>query len=124
MIVFQNGKKAFPEEYEFLLNRIDGVKDSFAWGHRESDGDVRMCAKLVTDNPGPELADYIEKEIKKLNNNIPQYKMLRYFILSEKPIIRSTTLKIKRGEEQKRIDGYLSENGLTMRAANKTVINC
>jgi long-chain acyl-CoA synthetase len=32
MIVLPNGKKAFPEEIEFGVNRIPGVKESIVWG--------------------------------------------------------------------------------------------
>lgn len=49
MIVFTNGKKAFPEEYEVLLNDHPYVKDSFAWGNRTPDGDIQACAELVVD---------------------------------------------------------------------------
>ena len=47
MIVFANGKKAFPEEYEVLLNEIPGIKDSFAWGHPSPGGDIQDVQNLL-----------------------------------------------------------------------------
>lgn len=123
MIVFTNGKKAFPEEYEFLLNKIEGVKDSFAWGCEAPDGDVEMCAKIVTEEPTEEFIASVEQEIKKINTEMPRYKMLRYFIVSREPVTRNTTLKIKRPVEQKKIEAYLSDNDLTMRKAHKSVVS-
>lgn len=52
MIVLTNGKKAFPEEYEVLLDGIPGVKESFVWGNKAEDGDIQVCAKLVIDPEG------------------------------------------------------------------------
>ncbi len=124
MIVFTNGKKAFPEEYEFLINKLEGVKDSFVWGCAAPDGDIQVCAKIVTeDEPTCELADKLEKAIKELNKDMPKYKIIRYFILSKEPVIRNTTLKIKRPAEQKVIENYLKASNLTMRKANKSIVN-
>src|SRR5690606_25483959 len=75
MIVFTNGKKAFPEEYETLLNNIPGVRDSFAWGYKTNDGDIQVCAKLVLDteylkdNGDPsieEIGNMLDVEVKKI----------------------------------------------------------
>ena len=49
MIVLTNGKKAFPEEMESLLNNIPGVKEAFVWGAKDEKDAVDICAKLLID---------------------------------------------------------------------------
>lgn len=134
MIVFTNGKKAFPEEYEMLLNNIEGVKEAFAWGNSAPDGDIQVCAKIVVDQaalaekwdrkPGTEeIAQMVQREIKKLNQDIPQYKIIRYFVLSYEELIKTTTLKIKRPVEYKKVSEQLLKAGTDMRKANGKVID-
>jgi len=132
MIVFTNGKKAFPEEYEMLLNNIPGVKDSFAWGYKANDGDIQVCAKLVLDteyfrsngNPSPEeIGNMLDEEIKKINAALPKYKIIRYFVMTMQDLIKTTTLKIRRAHEQERIQKVLDAKGLEMRKMHKQLID-
>ncbi|MDD5602737.1 MAG: AMP-binding protein, partial [Eubacteriales bacterium] len=128
MIVFTNGKKAFPEEYETLLNAIPGVRESFAWGNEAPDGDIQICAKIVPDmenfrekDPIPseeELGAAFSTAIKVINSSLPQYKIIRYFIMNDDEIIKTTTLKIKRNEERDRILNALGKADLDMRRAS------
>lgn len=129
MIVFTNGKKAFPEEYEMLLNNIEGVKESFAWGNAAPDGDIQVCAKLVLNKTAleekwgkvpeeRELAHMLQQEIKKINEGLPQYKIIRYFIMSFEELTKTTTLKIKRPVEYDKIMKLLDGEGIIMRKAN------
>lgn len=139
MIVLTNGKKAFPEEYEVLLNNIPGVKESFVWGNKAPDGDIQVCAKLVidmekftiTDNQvlansqmpsEKELAELFSTAIKEINNTIPKYKIIRYFIMTFDDLVKTTTLKIKRPIEYEKIMGVLNKAGLDMRKANGKLI--
>lgn len=132
MIVFTNGKKAFPEEYEILLNGIPGVRDSFAWGYRAKDGDIQVCAKLVIDEdyfrkkgiPSIDaIGDSLEQEIRRINRTLPKYKIIRYFVLSRQDLIKTTTMKTRRPFEQERIQKILDERGLEMRKMNKQLID-
>ena len=129
MIVLGNGKKAFPEEYEVLLNNINGVKDSFVWGNTAPDGDIQICAEIIPDREkmidtdGKKLSDdvisdTIIKAVKDINNNIPKYKIIRYFILNDDDIIKTTTLKIKRNIEYDKVKILLDKAGLDMRKAS------
>jgi len=134
MIVFTNGKKAFPEEYESLLNNIPFVKESFVWGNRASDGDIQICAELVLDEDKftsgeavlssgktisiDDIPSFFLEEIKNINNNIPQYKIIRYFVISTEDIAKTTTLKIKRGVEYEKIMKILEKTGTDMRKAS------
>lgn len=133
MIVFTNGKKAFPEEYEVLLNNIPGVKESYVWGDKAPDGDIQVCAKLVLDvdqlseeNDGmpaeKELAARFNAAIREINQTIPQYKIIRYFIMTTEDLVKTTTLKIKRPLEAEKIRVVLDQAGLTMRKASGMLI--
>jgi len=134
MIVFTNGKKAFPEEYEVLLNNIPGVADSFAWGNVASDGDIQVCAELVIDKEkhGPEgekplteeqLAEKFQAAIREINKQLPQYKIIRYFVMTYDNLIKTTTLKIKRTEEYAKVKQKLDAAGLDMRKASGKIID-
>jgi len=129
MIVFANGKKAFPEEYEVLLNDLPYVKDSFAWGNKAPDGDIQACAKLVIDidslvsdkkdiPPDEELASMYKEAIKNINNLLPKYKIIRYFVLTKEDLVKTTTLKIKRPIEYEKITSALSKADIDMRKAS------
>ena len=129
MIVLSNGKKAFPEEYETLLNKIEGVSDSFVWGNKAPDGDVQICAEIVLDREkltggdgsgmaAEEISAAISREIKVLNEGIPKYKIIRYFIMTDRDIIKTTTLKIKRPLESDKVRALLEEAGVDIRKAS------
>ena len=50
VIVLNNGKNVFPEELENLLNKIEGIKESFVYEKKDADGDIKVCSKLVYDS--------------------------------------------------------------------------
>ncbi len=131
MIVFTNGKKAFPEEYEVLLNLIPGVRESFVWGNKAPDGDIQVCAKLIINKEYFEQKGYtkekigneIDTAIKNINKGIPKYKILRYFVLSYEELIKTTKLSIKRPLETDKMKMYLDKKGVDIRKLNKSFID-
>ncbi len=49
VIVLKNGKNIFPEEMENLVNKIEGVKESFIFGKQQSEDKRKYknkCKKL------------------------------------------------------------------------------
>ncbi len=130
MIVLANGKKAFPEEFEFLLSEVAGIKDSMAWGYRTDDGGVQICAKIVRDPAALRAANndvmpddaavaaHFDRAIREINRHLPQYKAIRYFLQTETELVKTTTLKVKRNVEEAGISAWLNENGLDMRRAS------
>ncbi len=116
VIVLKNGKNIFPEEMENLVNRIEGVKESFIFGksNKEDKDDIKIYAKIVYDKDivktaykvetDKEIYDAINKRIKEINKTMPPYKAIRGIILTETPLIKTTTSKIKRQEEIKTIE--------------------
>ena len=115
MIVLKNGKKIFPEELETLINRIDLVEECMVFGmpDKNDKNDVKLSVKVVynkevakekyKDKSEDELYDIIWKEIKELNKTFPRYKHIQSLILSSEELIKTTTKKIKRQEEMKKI---------------------
>ena len=115
MIVLKNGKKAFPEEIEILLNKIPGVMDSFVFGE-PIDGDwtdlriavqVQYSTKEIKELYGADTQEQIHdalwEKIKEVNQTIPHYKRVTDLYLTEEPFIKTTSLKIKRKEQIKRV---------------------
>ena len=115
VIVLNNGKNVFPEEIETLLNKVEGIKESFVYEKKEDDGDVKVCVKIVYDKQlikelynieGEEkIKEFLWKKVKDVNRLMPKYKYVREMIISEEELIKTTTLKIKRHEEMKKIFG-------------------
>ena len=113
VIVLKNGKNIYPEELEALLNKIEGVKESFVYGYPEDDGDYKIHAKIVYDKEtvgdiynteDPEkLKEILWQEVKKVNKTMPAYKYIREITVTDKELIKTTTQKIKRFEEIKTV---------------------
>lgn len=113
VIVLKNGKNIFPEELETLINKIDGIKESFVYGKPEEDGDYTICAKIVYDKDlmssmyktenEDEIKELIWQEIKKVNKTMPAYKYIREIVITDEELIKTTTQKIKRFEEIKTV---------------------
>ena len=116
VIVLKNGKNIFPEELEILINKLPYVAECMVFGRPCDDGDYKISAKIVynpevTNDMFPniskeDLHDKIWNDIKeKVNHKMPAYKYIREIILTEKPLIKTTTQKVKRHEELKLILG-------------------
>ena len=113
VIVLKNGKNIYPEELEILLNKIEGVKESFVYGRPEDDGDYKIAAKIVYDKENSEeifgttdeskIKDILWQEVKKVNKEMPAYKYIREITVTDKELIKTTTQKVKRAEEIKTV---------------------
>ena len=116
VIVLKNGKNIFPEELETLINKLPFVEESIVYGKPTKDGDLDLCAKIVYNEQllkefFPEAKkenyyDIILKEVKQINKTMPAYKYIRQIMVTEEPLIKTTTQKVKRHEEIKKILGY------------------
>lgn len=108
VIVLKNGKNVFPEETQSLIDRIPGVIESFVFGYNiENPKDPKIIAKIVYDEEEfkgkdiKEIYNFLWDEVKKINKTQPQYKYVKDIIINNKPLIRTTTRKIKLYEELK-----------------------
>lgn len=115
MIVLKNGKKVFPEELETLVNRIEFVEESMVFGmpDEKDKDDVKLSVKIVYSKEvvkekysgigKDELYQVIWNQIKELNKTFPRYKHIQKLILTDEELIKTTTKKVKRQEEMKKI---------------------
>lgn len=116
VIVLKNGKNIFPEEMENLVNKIEGVKESFIFGKQQSEdkNDIKINVKIVFDRDivrdvykvqtDSEIQEVLSKKIKEINQTMPKYKSIKGILLTEEPLIKTTTNKIKRQENLKKIN--------------------
>ena len=115
MIVLKNGKKVFPEEFEYLINDLDEVKECMVFGLPKENDDLLLSVKVQYDKdymekiyPGKSFEDYekiIWDKIKEINKTVPKYKYIKNMILTDEDFIVTSTAKIKRYEEMKKILG-------------------
>lgn len=115
VIVLKNGKNVYPEEIETLINKIPGVKESFVFGKPEKDDpiDLKICTEIVYDKEKikeeyntedlEEIKKILWNKVKEINRTMPTYKYVKEMILTEEELIKTTTLKIKRFEEIKKV---------------------
>ena len=108
VIVLKNGKNIFPEEMEALVNKIEGVKESFIFGKQQSDDkdDIKINVKIIFDREimkeaykaetDEEIHKVLQDKIKDINQIMPKYKAIRGMLISEEPLIKTTTSKLKR----------------------------
>ena len=112
VIVLKNGKNIYPEELEFLINKLDIVKDCMVFGLPKDD-DLLLSVKIQYDEEyvkrnlpnadEKEIEKVIWEQIKEINQTLPTYKYIKNLIVTKENFITTTTAKIKRHEEMKRI---------------------
>ena len=117
MIVLKNGKKVFPEELEVLINRLDLVEECIVYGmpDEKDKNDLKLSVKVVYNKDvakekypnatEDELRKVIWEKIKEINKTFPPYKYIKNMILTDEELIKTTTKKVKRQEEIKKILG-------------------
>ncbi len=127
VIVLKNGKNIFPEEMEKLINRIEGVEESLIFGKQVSEDkdDIRIFAKLIYNEQimkdvykvktNEEIYKALNDKVKEINKTIPRYKAIRGIIISQEPLIKTTTNKLKR---EKNIE-YIMKNEVDFNGIEK-----
>ena len=113
IIVLRNGKNVYPQEIEFLINKIPYVTESLVYQRERNDTDTMLCAKIVYDKDliKEKLGDKTEKEyekiiwekVKEINQELPVFKHIKHITITTEPLIKTTTQKVKRYEELKRV---------------------
>ena len=110
VIVLKNGKNIYPEELEILINDLPYVEESMVFGMPKED-DLVVSAKIVYNKEFKEKNNYTEEElrekiwqdIKEINKELPTYQHMKNIIVTDEPMIKTTTAKVKRYEEIKKI---------------------
>ena len=114
VIVLKNGKNVYPEEIEVLISNLEYVEEVMVYGfaRKENDPlDVAIGAKIVykqdvmadvLEKGGiSKVEEIINKDIEKINRTMPTYKHITKLVVTEQPMIKTTTGKVKRYEETK-----------------------
>lgn len=117
MIVLPNGKKAFPEEIEYIINKSPYILDSFVFASNKnigfgSNGDLKIYAKIQYDPNDSNLKNKTDDEIynilweyiKEVNKTLPSYKYIKGILITKEPFVKTTTKKIKRFVEKEKIE--------------------
>ena len=113
IIVLRNGKNVYPQEIEFLINKLPYVTESLVYQREKDKTDTMLCAKIVYDKDiikeklgektEKEYKDCIWNEIKEINKQLPVFKHIKKITITTEPFIKTTTQKVKRYEELKRV---------------------
>ena len=113
VIVMKNGKNIYPEELELLVSKLPYVSENMIFGIPTKEEDLDLGLKIVYNKEYVEetypnieiekLKDIIWSDIKKINKTMPPYKYVRELYITDEPMIKTTTQKIKRFEEIKKI---------------------
>ena len=106
VIVLKNGKNIYPQELEFLINKLPYVEESMVFSRDRNSMDTMLCAKIVYNKDSAKdlfetedvskLKEFIWKDIKEINKKLPDVKHIKDIIITEEPLIKTTTQKIKR----------------------------
>lgn len=108
VIVLKNGKNVYPEEIEVLVNNLPYVAESMVYGE-EKDDDLMVSVKIVynkdyvkqkyPDVPEEEFRSMVWQDIKQINTKLPKYKYMKKLVLTDEPMVKTTTQKVKRNIE-------------------------
>ena len=128
MIVLTNGKKVFPEELESLIGQIPGVKESVVWGEESARDAVDIVASILIDREkiaaaagsaeDSAIITMLQSKIKEVSAMMPSYKVIKYFVITEKDFAKTTTLKIKRPVVIQAIHDKLKAANHTMKSVH------
>ncbi len=121
IIVLRNGKNVYPQELEFLISKLPYVAECMVFARNESSTDTLLMAKIVynkevmeKDYPDTKKEEYekiIMKDIKEINKTLPTFKHIKRIIVTDEPMIKTTTQKVKRNEEIKKTEKELQKIG-------------
>jgi long-chain acyl-CoA synthetase len=109
VIVLKNGKNVYPEEIETLINNLPYVSECMVFGEpkREDDPTDLILSVRIVYNPEAakelyeaDTREAIEKlashDIESLNAELPAYKHIYRKYITDEPMEKTTTGKVKR----------------------------
>ncbi len=111
IIVLKNGKNVYPQEIEFLISKLPYVEEVMVYPREKTKTDTTVCAKVVyekqkiVENFGKQkdYKDFIWNDIKEINKTLPDYKHVKEIIVTDIPLEKTTTQKVKRYAEMQKI---------------------
>lgn len=116
VIVMKNGKNVFPEEIESLIEAFPYMAESLVFA-REKHNDLVLWVKIVykpeyLEAEGIGFDEFVERvraDLIAVNEKLPKYKEIRRFLLTDEPMIKTTTQKVKRNPEIEKINAQWQE---------------
>lgn len=117
VIVLKNGKNIYPEEIEKLIEGLPFVNEVMVYGEDKNKDDapgtnLTVACKIVYNKDymqeafnvkdEAEIYGIINSEIDKINKEMPEYKHVKRVNITETPMSKTSTGKIKRYEEMKK----------------------
>ena len=119
IIVLKNGKNVYPQELELLISKLPYVAENMVYSREENKTDTALVAKIVynkevmeknySDKKESDYEKIIWKDIKEINKNLPTYKYIKKIIVTDEPMVKTTTQKVKRYEEIKKTEKKLQK---------------
>ena len=67
--------------------------------------DKELIKELYNIEGEENIKEFLWDKVKEVNKLMPKYKYVREMVITEEPLIKTTTLKIKRHEELKKVLG-------------------
>ena len=117
VIIAANGKNVFPEELEEKLGRTPYIEESMVWADEDNEDrlkrgiyatvrvDRENVAEALGDKADDEQAvyDLIDKEIDKINQDLPDWKKIGHLIIKKSEFNKTTAMKIRRFVEENKL---------------------
>lgn len=116
VIVMKNGKNVFPEEIENNINTLEYVEESMVFPYKKHN-ELVIGAKIVYSKEYlkdkkltiEELQLRLDEDMRKINDSMPSFKIVKKYFLSDIPTIKTTTQKTKRRLEMVQIKKEMQE---------------
>ena len=93
------------------IRKIPGVLETMVFARNKTSMDTTLCAKIVYDEEQSkeiygekteeELKEVFWQKVKEVNQTLPDVKHIKEIILTDEPLAKTTTQKVKRYEEIK-----------------------
>jgi len=110
VIVTKGGKNIFPEEVEYYLQLDERIQEVIVYGKHDDTKDDLVCTAIIYPNysvlreqgvqEDGEIYRVLRKIVDDANDKMPPYKRVKRIEVRDEEFIKTTTLKIKRFEEQ------------------------
>ena len=94
-----------------LVDKLEEVEESFIYGMPQNGNkndpmvslEVVYTEDAIKDKTEEELKKIIWDKVKEINKTLPQYKYIKNLIVTNEPLIKTTTHKVKRKEELEKV---------------------
>ena len=111
VIVLKNGKNVFPEELESLVEKLPYQVENIVVGipAENDERNLTVSLKIVYDSEyfgektRAEIKSIIDEDIEKINDTVPLYKRIKRIYITDEPMVKTCTAKIKRFKEVEKI---------------------